>query len=381
MVASLRETVSGAWKPLQLKLGRMIRPGSMRACPAGLPVKAHAPDQLVGFQCPALAVAPRGHRRDEEAGIRLARRPEHGGATMRLLVNWESQDHMAGASALHRDATCRRRGALYQALVLGCAVISLGIMPPSQAQEILDATQLNAIADSIRNYAPKDQFDQPPKPPELSGKRFSYELQPIDDDSNTPRCEGWPNWTYDTQKSQYFVQSGIGSVDPSRLRSANGPGIQLSPIKNISRPAILYLTFACNKRYLPSYTASNAYGATIEIKRITEQFTAIGFPGYWMSDGSDIWEHPNFWVKAAVGDEARHLVANVRLRISGTLNSWPDGRTLVCGPLEPYTPSFKFPYDVKSNMCVFAGVPEQLEFIDASNGEVLYATHIKRASK
>jgi len=41
-----------------------LRPGGMRACPAGSPVKAHAP-VIAGFQHPALAVAPRGHRRDE----------------------------------------------------------------------------------------------------------------------------------------------------------------------------------------------------------------------------------------------------------------------------------------------------------------------------
>jgi hypothetical protein len=41
----------------------------MRACPAGLPVKAHAP-VTAGFQHPASAVAPRGHRSDEEAEAR-----------------------------------------------------------------------------------------------------------------------------------------------------------------------------------------------------------------------------------------------------------------------------------------------------------------------
>lgn len=270
----------------------------------------------------------------------------------------------------------------YRALAIGCALISTGISTaPAGAQEVLGADQLNAIADTVRNYTPKDKFDQPPKPPEISGKRFSYELQPIDDDSNTPRCEGWPNWNYDTQKSQFFVKSGVGSINPLRLLSMNGPGIKLLPTKNDRSPAILYLTFACIKQNLPSYTASNAYGATVEIHRIKQQVTAIGFPGYWMSDGSDIWQNPNFWIKTAVGDDARHLVANVRLRISGTLNSWPDGRTLVCGAEEPYTPSFKYPYDVKSNICVFAGVPERLEFIDASNGEVLYVTHIKEATK
>src|SRR5690349_21761837 len=37
----------------------------MRACPAGLPVKAHAPALASGFQHPASAVAPSGHRSDE----------------------------------------------------------------------------------------------------------------------------------------------------------------------------------------------------------------------------------------------------------------------------------------------------------------------------
>jgi len=34
----------------------------MRACPAGSPVKAHAPAVSTGFQHPASAVAPSGHR-------------------------------------------------------------------------------------------------------------------------------------------------------------------------------------------------------------------------------------------------------------------------------------------------------------------------------
>lgn len=56
----------GVETPQSNSVARFWRPGGMRACPAGSPVKAHAP-VTAGFQHPALAVAPRGHRRDEEA--------------------------------------------------------------------------------------------------------------------------------------------------------------------------------------------------------------------------------------------------------------------------------------------------------------------------
>jgi hypothetical protein len=52
---------SGAWKPQALELGHPFRrPGGMRACPTGLPVKAHAP--VLAFRFPTSGFGRRSER-------------------------------------------------------------------------------------------------------------------------------------------------------------------------------------------------------------------------------------------------------------------------------------------------------------------------------
>lgn len=64
----------------------------MRACPAGSPVKAHAPALATGFQHPALAVAPSGHRRDDL--LKLKASPVEGTMAMPSCSNWQTLTRM-----------------------------------------------------------------------------------------------------------------------------------------------------------------------------------------------------------------------------------------------------------------------------------------------
>ena len=256
---------------------------------------------------------------------------------------------------------------------LWCAMVSAGALLSSQClaqDEILDRTQLGAIADTVRHYKPKDLFDLPPAPPALSGKRFSYIVEPRQVGPQNEICEGFPHWGYWQKDTHYEVSAGNGDVRPHALRLINGPALKVDP-KSKWDVFINFMSFSCDKRRLPSYTASNAFGGQVQIQHSHETVTAIGFLA------GDIWDKPDYWKKTAVGDEARHLATNVKVRVSGALSHWPDGRTLLCGSETGITPSMSYPFDKEVDICLFAAKPERLEFFDASTGEILYVANSK----
>jgi hypothetical protein len=237
----------------------------------------------------------------------------------------------------------------------------------SPAGTVMTGDELEAIAKRVRSFVPRDQFDTPPSLPSVTGGRFSYMVMPLERGPSNLICDGYPSWGFWPQDGRLEV----GATEGTGIKSdfSTGAGRMFSTGQGMSdfSTMVTFRSFRCQKTRLPSYTATNGFGAQFTIEKSREVVTAIG--GFAMPNTS--WK--THWTKQVTGEAARQLSRDVRVRISGTLVDWAPGRPVRCGT-KVRTPTTRLPYDETLDICLFNGSADLFEVIDARTGEVLFSS-------
>jgi len=245
------------------------------------------------------------------------------------------------------------------------SAIVLVVTAPAAAQQTLRDEDLSAIAEKVRQFAPRDQFDAPPPQQSLAGRRFSYTIEPKPIGRAT-NCEAFPEWVYLPAQGRLNFSWSSSLTLTYNLLGANGP--VFPPTMTRPRNAELtFRSFTCVKRIEPSYTATNAFGAQFTIEKMTDVVSAI-------ADFEPLGARlaPSSWEASVSGDAARTMVANARVRVSGTLADWWPGTSVVCGR-KRLEPSIRLPLDRTTDLCLIRGRVERIEVIDQQTGAVLYS--------
>jgi hypothetical protein len=233
----------------------------------------------------------------------------------------------------------------------------------SQDQPPLSAADLNGQADKLRLFQPKDEFDTPSAQMSVAGRRFSIDVQPWG--SNTPpvACFGYPMWSYDSANGTLYVSTGAHQLMLSTFLSKQGT-ITKKATPDVWAEKVHYFASDCVRTDLPSYTASNAYGAEFRIDPTLQTITAVADS---VPEGATITK--SFEMKAP-GAEARSLVRNLRVRFSGVLADWKPGVPVACASRRD-GPTAGSPYDRKFDLCLFNGHIDLIELLDVRTGRAL----------
>jgi hypothetical protein len=245
----------------------------------------------------------------------------------------------------------------------------------SSAQAIVTGDQLSIIAESVRQFIPIDSFDTPPPSPPLAGKRFSYVVSPLETGPNNVICTGSPRWTYRPQNGELDIGYSAGSLPSERIMVRNKPVFSSAEPSLQKDRSLDLVTLKCAKSRPPSYVASNGFGAQREITREDEIITSIAASG---SNFHREWK--GYWSTSATGDAARTLLRNLRVRVSGTLEDWAGGRSVVCGSYTT-TPTVSFPFEKMTNACLFKGKIDQIEIFNIITGDVIHTASQSLKSK
>lgn len=247
-------------------------------------------------------------------------------------------------------------------------VLMIAVSSDAYAQADLTGTELITMAEKVRAFVPRDQFDSPPTVSSLEGRRFSYMIEPLPKGPDNRICDGFGSWGYWPENS--YLEMGMidGTLWRNSFMSAQGPTLTLPP-EGKGRPNLFHISFfslSCTKTREKT-TGTNGFGAVVEIEKSDETMVAIAV-------GEDTIKtiEPR-WSTTLSGTEARELIKRIKLMVSGTLSIWSDGRTLVCGH-DYRAPTTSFPLERMSNICAYRGMIDRFEIIDSGDGKILYTS-------
>ena len=230
---------------------------------------------------------------------------------------------------------------------------------PAVPQKTLSLAEINALGDKVRAYKPKDEFDAAPSQPAWAGRPFVLTLNP-----KPPRmaCFGSPTWSYSAETQTLYVSPGGSDLGLAGFRGKQGV---ISKIlgEEWGRP-VRYFATACERVTLPSYTATNAYGASFNIDPTAQIITAI-------ADDPIKPEWPTSFKLQISGPEARKLVDQLQVRWTGTMRDWKPGVAMACDTRRD-GPTVSSPYDRTRDLCVANGRLDKFEVIDARDGRILH---------
>lgn len=149
-------------------------------------------------------------------------------------------------------------------------LVAMQIVVPASPPKPVSLAEINALGAKVRAYKPKDEFDAAPSQPSWSGRPFVLTLNP-----KLPRmaCFGSPAWSYSAETQTLYVSPGGSDLGLAGFRGRQG-AISKVPGQEWGG-AVRYLATACERVTLPSYTATNAYGATFNIDPTAQIITAI----------------------------------------------------------------------------------------------------------
>lgn len=247
-------------------------------------------------------------------------------------------------------------------IVAGIAMsLQLAAAPPTR--KLISATEINALASRLRAHKPNDEFDAAPSQPSWNGRSFVVTLEPWGTKPPRIACFGYPMWSYSAETQTLYISPGGSALGLAAFRGKQGviskvPGRELGP-------PVHYFATSCDRTTSPSYTATNAYGATFEIDPTAQMITAI-------ADDPIRPEWPPSFKLEISGDAARTLVEHVQVRLSGTLRDWKPGVAMACD-VRRDRPTASSPYDRTRDLCVANGRLEKFEVIDRRDGRVLHS--------
>ena len=238
-------------------------------------------------------------------------------------------------------------------------LVAMQSVVPAVPQKTLSLAEINALGDKVRAYKPKDEFDAAPSQPAWAGRPFVLTLNP-----KPPRmaCFGSPTWSYSAETQTLYVSPGGSDLGLAGFRGKQGV---ISKIlgEEWGRP-VRYFATACERVTLPSYTATNAYGASFNIDPTAQIITAI-------ADDPIKPEWPTSFKLQISGPEARKLVDQLQVRWTGTMRDWKPGVAMACDTRRD-GPTVSSPYDRTRDLCVANGRLDKFEVIDARDGRILH---------
>ena len=239
-------------------------------------------------------------------------------------------------------------------------LLAMQSMVPAVPRETLSLAEINALGARVRAYKPKDEFDAAPSQPSWAGRPFVVTLNPK---APQTACFGSPTWSYSAETQTLYVSPGGSDLGLAGFRGKQGV---ISKVlgEEWGRP-VRYFATACERVTLPSYTATNAYGASYNIDPTAQIITAI-------ADDPIKPEWPTSFKLQISGPEARKLVDHLQVRWTGTLRDWKPGVAMACDTRRD-GPTAASPYDRTRNLCVANGRIDKFEVIDARDGRILHS--------
>ena len=239
-------------------------------------------------------------------------------------------------------------------------LVAMQSVVPAVPRETLSLAEINALGDKVRGHKPKDEFDAAPSQPSWAGRPFVVRLNP-----KPPRmaCYGSPTWSYSAESQTLYVSPGGSDLGLAGFRGKQGV---ISKVlgEEWGRP-VRYFATACERVTLPSYTATNAYGASYNIDPTAQIITAI-------ADDPIKPEWPTSFKLQISGPEARKLVDHLQVRWTGTMRDWKPGVAMACDTRRD-GPTVSSPYDRTRDLCVANGRLDRFEVIDARDGRILHS--------
>lgn len=251
--------------------------------------------------------------------------------------------------------------------VAAALIIGSLFAAPVRGQEVLTGDELEVLAQKVRNFTPRDEFDVPAQLPSVEGKRFTYTVTPLKRGSANKICDGFPSWGYWPEDQRLEVGASQSHGIKHDFAGATGRMFPSGEGLSDFRTMVSFHSFRCQYARLPSYEAVNGFGASVVVEKTREDVTAIG--EFALPDTS--WK--TYWTTEVVGEKARQLSQNIRVRISGKLEDWATGRPVVCGRKKG-RPDFSLPLDTDLRICMFNGKADLFEVIDAHSGAILFAS-------
>lgn len=247
---------------------------------------------------------------------------------------------------------------------LSMIAAAMGVAVPG---EVMTGDQLAALAERVRAYVPRDQFDTPPQMASVAGKRFTYVVIPLQTGPDNAICRGFATWSYWANDQRLEVAQSAGSTISYGIRSKNGPLFPSEVARVGHNSELTFDSFTCRKIKEPGYIATNGFGARFDVKKETDIVTSIASlepitHSFWRS----------YWTTQVAGEAARELSKNIRVRVSGSLDDWAPGKTVLCGT-EVSSPTIDLPQESTLDMCMFKGRADHMEVINGQTGEVLYS--------
>jgi hypothetical protein len=239
--------------------------------------------------------------------------------------------------------------------------------------EVLGLTDLQKVANQVRNFKPKDEFDAPPIASNLTGQSFSVTVKPKKRGPSNFICDGFPSWGYFAQQSNLEVSFNDGSILTSGLTSDSFTAA-FPQDKSLSGSFLRFASFTCDHSKQGQYAATNAFGAAANVAKETDAVVAFSdqdSPSRMPTDAVTYWSH------TVSGDAARTLSGSVAIRITGVIGVWANGHNVICGTKHS-SPTLDFPYDQTLNACIFKSTSLQFEVLDEKKGEVLHRTSSTR---
>lgn len=247
--------------------------------------------------------------------------------------------------------------ALLAAVAIAAQTAEATAAPPASTSE------LNSMAKAVRAFVPEDEFDSPPAQSSLSGRQFAIEVQPWGTTPPRMACFGYPMWSYSRESGTLYVSTGGSELMLNSFLTSQGI-VTKKAAPDIWPEEIHYFASDCARQDLPSYTATNGYGAKFRIDPTSQTVTAIADNP---PAGSPLIE--SFQMNLD-GAEARALVPNLRVRFHGVLSDWKPGVSVACGRRHD-GPTASSPYDRTMKLCLFNGHIDRIDLVDARTGEVL----------
>ena len=243
--------------------------------------------------------------------------------------------------------------------------------PPSIGIEALTNT-----ANLVRSFEAKDEFDTPPNASSLTGRRFSVDVDPRKRGPSNSICDGFPSWGYFSSLGKYEV-----SFTPARILVGYLNTPFSAAFTNTSNGVLNFTSFTCQKINGGSYRATNAFGAVTTVERRKDVVIAFSDVGDTRSNMVDVLSVGNkrYWSSAISGDLARKLSVSVKVRISGTIDRWPNGQNILCG-MDKKEAKFDWPYEETVDACIFRTKGLTFEVIDTRTNDILNSMKANQAN-
>jgi len=227
----------------------------------------------------------------------------------------------------------------------------------------IGTSELNSTAKAVRAFVPKDEFDTPPGQRSVAGREFVIDVQPWGTKPPRMACFGYPMWSYAPDSGTLYVSTGARKLLLSAFLTKQGI-VTKGTAADIWPEEVRYFASDCARADLPSYTGTNAYGATFRIEPTEQTVTAIADS---LPTESKLTESFQLTIPGA---DARALVPNLRVRFRGRLSDWKSGVSVACGRRRD-GPTASSPYDRTLKLCLFNGRIEKIELVDTRTGAVL----------